>query len=333
MYNLKFIIKKSNFLQEREKIKNYLVVFLIVLIFLFSCEDNPTESIVVEPDIIENIISDTNLDSLLHYVNVLSGEISTTINNTTYTITSRHKNYPGNNIAAEYIYIKLQKYGLDVSNHIFSATGRNVYAIQTGIDYPGQYYIICGHYDSMPENSIAPGADDNASGTAAVLEAARILSGYISKYSIIYALWDEEEQGLVGAYNYAYRARDNNENIVGVINMDMIAWDSNNDSRFWINVKDTANSVHMSDRMIQIHNDYNIGLSPQVLNPGFGSDNVAFWYYGFPAIGIEEMYGEDWNDHYHLTSDRIEYFNLDYFYKISQLVISTTASLANVSLN
>ena len=51
------------------------------------------------------------------------------------------------------------------------------------------------------------------------------------------------------------------------------------------------------------------------------------------APSIEEMYGEDWNDHYHLTSDTIDKFNMDYFHKISQLVIGTTASLANVSIN
>jgi Peptidase family M28/SprB repeat len=385
--------------------KNYVSLFFIILVFLFACEDNPTESkagpleltlipthvsyfsgtdgaidltvsggsppyqyqwsngkttedidslaigiysiTVTDNDMqsktdsvsilqsphIEDIISEVNLDSLTHFVNILSGEISANINGTVHTILSRHKNYPGNNIAADYIHNKLEDYGLTLSSQVFSVTGRNVYGLQTGTDYPDQHYIICAHYDSMPDSSLSPGADDNASGTAAVLEAARIMQNYSTKYSIIYALWDEEEQGLIGARNYALRALSNNENIVGVLNMDMIGWDSNNDGRFWVNVRDTANSVHMSDRMIQIHDEYNIGLSPQVLNPGSGSDNVAFWLYGFPAIGVEEMYGEDWNDHYHLTSDKIEYFNMDYFHKISKLVISTTASLAEVSLN
>jgi len=273
------------------------------------------------------------LDSLSHFVDVLSGETPANINGNFHTISTRHTNYPGNNIAAEYIHNKLEDFGLILSNQIFSITGRNVYGLQTGTEYPDQHYIICAHYDSMPDSSLSPGADDNASGTAAVLEAARIMQNYSTEYSVIYALWDEEEQGLIGARNYAHRARTNNENIVGVINMDMIAWDSNDDGRFWVNVRDTANSVHMTDRMVEIHDNYNIGLSPQILNPGSGSDNVPFWWYGFPAIGIEEMYGEDWNDHYHLTSDTIDKFNMDYFHKISQLVIGTTASLANVSIN
>jgi len=313
--------------------KNCIILFSIVLLMFFSCEDNPTKNKVIEQDLIENIILDTDLDSLTHFVDILSGEIPANINGTVTTISSRHKNYPGNNIAANYIYQKLSNYGLIVSNQNFSTTGRNVYGKQTGTEYPDQHYIICAHYDSMPDSSLSPGADDNASGTAAVLEAARILKNYSTKYSIIYALWDEEEQGLIGALNYAHRAQNNNENIVGVINMDMLGWDSNNDGRFWINVRDTANSVHLSDRMVQIHANYNIGLSPQVLNPGSGSDNLAFWWFGFPAIGVEEMYGEDWNDHYHLTSDRIEYFNQNYFHNLSKLVIGTTASLADVSVN
>jgi Zn-dependent M28 family amino/carboxypeptidase len=185
----------------------------------------------------------------------------------------------------------------------------------------------------MPDSSISPGADDNASGTAAVLEAARILQNYTTKYSLIYALWDEEEQGLIGAYNYTIMAWNSNENIMGVINMDMLGWDSNDDGRFWINVRDTANSVQMSERMLQINDQYNVGLSPQILNPGSGSDNLVFWYYGFAALGIEEMYGEDWNDHYHLVSDTIDKFNMNYFHKISKLVIGTTVSLAEVSVN
>ena len=58
----------------------------------------------------------------------------------------------------------------------------------------------------MPSGTTAPGADDNASGTAAVIEAARIFTQYDSKYTIIYALWDEEEQGLIGSAYYAHQA-------------------------------------------------------------------------------------------------------------------------------
>lgn len=307
-----------------------LTVIMLISICQFSCRKNPSANDVIQSDPIGRIIEETNLDSLSHFVNILSGELPVSINGMTYTIASRHKDYPGNNIAAEYILQKMRFYGLTAYDQVFSPTGRNVIGFQTGNEYPDQYYVICAHYDCYPNNNIAPGADDNASGTAAVIEAARLLSELSPQFSIVYALFDEEEQGLRGALHYANEARAANERIIGAINLDMIAWDSNDDGRFWINVRDTANSAHLSNRMVELHNEYNIGLSPQVLNPGYGSDNHAFWRRGYAAIGVEEMYGEDWNDHYHLVSDRIEHFNMPYFHKLSQLTIATLASLAGV---
>jgi hypothetical protein len=108
----------------------------------------------------------------------------------------------------------------------------------------------------------------------------------------------------------------------------MIGWDSNDDGQFFINVRDTAQSTHISDRMVTLQQQLNLGLSPQVLNPGSGSDNLPFWYYGFSAVGIEEMYGSDWNDYYHTTNDRIVQFNMDYFYKCASLCITTLSALA-----
>jgi len=280
---------------------------------------------------VQNIINQVNLDSLSKFVNELSGEVSVIINNQTDTIKSRHKNYPGNNIAADYIEQRLESFGLTVFNQHYSATGRNVYAEQPGTEYPDQRYIICAHYDDYPDGPIAPGADDNASGTAAVLEAARLLSNYSSKYTIVYALWDEEEQGLIGSQNYVYQALNTNEDIQGVINIDMIGWDSDNDMKLWVNTIDTANSVYLSDMAVQVNTFYQIGLDPQVLNPGSGSDNLVFWYFGFSAIGVEELYGIDWNDYYHTTEDKIDKFNLTYFHRCAKMVIGTLASIVELN--
>jgi Zn-dependent M28 family amino/carboxypeptidase len=205
-----------------------------------------------------------------------------------------------------------------------------VYAIQRGNSYPDQKYIICAHYDNMPADSLAPGADDNASGTAAVLEAARILSQFSSDYTIIYALWDEEEQGVIGSAGFAQWSRMNDESILGVINIDMIGWDSNNDGKFWINTVDTANSVAIANEAVKVNELYQVGLTPQVLNPGSGSDNLPFWYFGYSAIGIEELYGSDWNAFYHTPNDKLEHFNLPYFHNCAQIAIGTLASLAKV---
>lgn len=283
--------------------------------------------------IIQSIIDQTNIDSLTYFVEELSGEVQTIIGGTPYTIISRNKNQPGNDKAADYIHQKLQYYGLDVYDQSFSSTGRNVYGVQTGTDFPNKKYIICAHYDDMPYGTIAPGADDNGSGTAAVLEAARVLSNYASKYTIVFALWDEEEQGLVGSGYYAQVAQANGDSILGVINMDMIAYDSDNDAVGEIHIKSVANSLTLKDKMVQVNTDYNIGVNPSIINPGTtASDQASFWNHGYGALLlIEEYYGGDFNAYYHTTNDLITHFNFSYYLKMSRLSLGTLATLAEVT--
>ena len=172
---------------------------------------------------IQNILNQVNTDSLSHFAKELSGNIATTIGGLPYTIASRNKSQPGNDKAMQYIQEKLQYYGLQTTIQTFSTTGKNVYAVQPGVVYPNKKYIICAHFDDMPTGTLAPGADDNGSGTVAVLEAARILHNYQFQYTIVYALWDEEEQGLIGSAYYANQAFAAGDSILGVINLDMIA--------------------------------------------------------------------------------------------------------------
>ena len=103
----------------------------------------------------------------------------------------------------------------------------NVLAIQRGTVYPNSYVIMSGDIDSRvsdPNNytSDSPGANDNASGMAGAIEAARVLSKYRFPVSIIYAGLSGEEQGLYGGQHMAKVAKDEGWNIVGVLNNDMI---------------------------------------------------------------------------------------------------------------
>jgi len=103
----------------------------------------------------------------------------------------------------------------------------NVLAIQRGTIYPNRYVIMTGDIDSrssdvMDATSDAPGANDNASGLAGALEAARVLSKYEFSSSIIYAGLSGEEQGLFGGKHLAEHAKENNWEIIAVLNNDMI---------------------------------------------------------------------------------------------------------------
>jgi Zn-dependent M28 family amino/carboxypeptidase len=103
----------------------------------------------------------------------------------------------------------------------------NVVAIQRGTKYPNRFIIMSGDIDSrnsdtMDYNGDAPGANDNASGMAGTIEAARVLSQYQFESSIIYVGLSGEEQGLFGGKGLAEFAVKNNWEIIGVFNNDMI---------------------------------------------------------------------------------------------------------------
>jgi hypothetical protein len=103
----------------------------------------------------------------------------------------------------------------------------NVVAIQKGTKYPNRYVIMSGDIDSRASNTMnftidAPGANDNASGMAGTIEAARVLSKYKFESSIIYVGLSGEEQGLFGGAGLAKYAKEKGWEIIGILNNDMI---------------------------------------------------------------------------------------------------------------
>ena len=103
----------------------------------------------------------------------------------------------------------------------------NVIAIQKGSKYPNRYVIMSGDIDSRASDTMdfttdAPGANDNASGMAGTIEAARVLSKYKFENSIIYVGLSGEEQGLFGGAGLAKYAKEKEWEIVGILNNDMI---------------------------------------------------------------------------------------------------------------
>jgi hypothetical protein len=287
----------------------------------------PANSMKFDP-LVDGIIHQVNLDSLVASVRILSGEDSVTVGTARVLIRSRG-GQEGGDLAAEYLKQRLSSYNLEVFDQAYSTTGRNIYAKRTGYLYPEKEYIICAHYDAVAENS----ADDNASGTAGVLEAARILSKYDPKYTVVYAFWDEEEQGLIGSDYYASQASSNQEQIQGVINMDMIAWDGNNDYLADIHTRNNANSNDLANLLVIVNYLYDLPVKPVIYNPGtWQSDHSSFWNHGFGAtLLIEAYYGGDLNPYYHTNEDNIAKFNLPFFHGMSELSIATLSTLIEVT--
>ena len=187
---------------------------------------------VIDPDpVIQGMIDQVDSQTVYDYDAGLSGEFPVLIGGEPYTITTRYT-YTTEPIqkATQYTFEHFEAIGLPVQYHTYTLGGikRNVIAEQPGVSQPERIFMVTAHLDDYSENpyNYAPGADDNASGSVGVLIAADILSQYSFDCTIRYALFTGEEQGLVGSYYYAQDASNNGDDIEGVLNLDMIAYNS-----------------------------------------------------------------------------------------------------------
>jgi hypothetical protein len=233
-----------------------------------------------------------------------------------------------NELAGDYLEEQLEQYGLIVRSERFQERGRNVIATQAGMTHPDIKYIICAHYDAARFQY--PGADDNASGTAAVLEAARLLSEYSFDYTIEYCLWDAEERGLVGSGVYANAARQRGDSILGVINLDMIAWDSDDDMRACLEYNNDS-ALELVWMMQSVNTTYDVGLDLYVrVRSTTPSDNYSFTKNNYPSF----LFIEDWadfNTHYHGLKDTPDNLNVPFFTGITKVAVGGLAILAGVN--
>ena len=136
--------------------------------------------------------------------------------------------------ASDWIANRMRILGLEVEQQPFYAStwlgsdnaAPNVIGIQRGTLYPDTYVVCGSHFDSFSWEAMygggnAPGADDNATGVASVLESARIMTQYDFEYSIIYCAYGCEEMGLYGSEAYASRCQQEGMDIIGYFNNDM----------------------------------------------------------------------------------------------------------------
>ena len=259
--------------------------------------------------------------------------------------------------SAKYIYKKFADYGLDVEYDPFIHTitkkddktksqnnyeMRNVVATLHGKGkHSGKTYIACSHYDSIAGLSAdwmwnwkslpAPGADDNASGTSAVIEMARILSHYDFDFSITFIAFSGEELGMFGSKHYAQNAFALGHQIAGVIDLDMIGYDPNEPD---IAVVTDENSEWMANAISHVQNERGINLTVnKVVNPKMTySDHSPFWKAGYSAVLVTEASDSSSNEFSpvnHTANDTLDKLNPELIWKTSRLIIATIAMLAN----
>ena len=224
-------------------------------------------------------------------------------------ISSQGVGSPGNQAAQAYLENAFTGMGLNVTTQ---GAYLNVIGELPGTKTPDNIYIIGAHFDHIAGDR--PGGDDNASGTAGVLEAARVLSRYRFASTIRFIGFNAEEDGLLGSRHYVnHQVIANSENVIGMVNMDMIlrpGWDSNPDAVIDLDLGAgaSAESVAWAEAYQQAAVDYvpSLTVDEAVFTLGKRSDHYWFDYEGYAAFtAIENALGElsSANPYYHTFDD------------------------------
>jgi len=239
------------------------------------------------------------------------------------------------NAAKAQLIAQLQSYGYTpVSESWNAAHGTNVYVDIPGIVTPNRYVVVGAHFDtrnySSGVNALAPGADDNTSGSVAVLEIARILPSAPPFANSIRLVWfSGEEYGLLGSAANANNMASQGKQVAGMLNMDMISYRAPGDVRDCDFITNNASASLISFCM-QVSPLYVPGWAATTGSLGGGSsDHASYTSAGFPAV----FFFEDATQYYsqiHTANDvyPIATTDFDLAQMICQGVLACTATLA-----
>jgi len=297
---------------------------------------DPPESIAYDPAIAD-IVSRITTRTLEYELAGLTGERPVVVAGSLYTIATRNSyQTQAISMATRYVYERFARFGLVVTYHHYVYDGnhwRNVVAERPGVVDPDEVYLVTAHVDDLPGGTLAPGADDNGSGSVAVLTAARLLASRHFADTIRFVLFTGEEQGLRGSSAYAADCQARGENIQGVVNLDMIGYNSDADR-----VVDlyAHTSVPASLELTRLFSDvvgvYGLDLAPDRFSdvwPIGSSDQWSFLAQGYPAfLAIEDM--DDFTPAYHKVTDTLSTLDLDYYADFTRAAVATVAHLGQL---
>jgi len=261
---------------------------------------------------------------------------------------TRAYNEPQAYEAETWLQTKFETMGLDVEIqdvvvtdpyyfYPYNTSSGNVIAVQTGTKYPDQY-IVCGcHYDSWSwypiTQYVAPGADDNATGAATVVEMARILSQYESEYSIVYCCFAAEEFGLYGSEAYATRCSQQEMDIIGYFNIDMSGY-LKPGTDIHISLIYPSTAAPLANYLLNVAEYYypDIPITSYPNLAGGDSDHTSFNENGYMGIWTFE----DWNNdspYIHSADDVVglSVNNPDQCRVFAQMNFASMATLAGIN--
>ena len=222
-------------------------------------------------------------------------------------------------------------------------TSQNILATKKGSDPEAGIFVIAAHYDSV-EGS--PGADDNASAVAALLEIARCLDDCQFRVPLVFAGFTLEEYGFVGSEYFVKQSLLRKEKIQGMISLEMLGYrDSNPGSQQYPPYVDPTQYPDRGDFIAIVGNEPSSGLTMAIKQnmlsssatslpvehlvvPGSGadftevrlSDHSPFWDHGIPAVMITDT-AFFRNPHYHQATDTLETLDIDFIQEVTQGVL------------
>ncbi len=292
---------------------------------------------------IADMISQVNSAAVYTLTGQLTGDWPASIGGSPYTFTTRNtKNSAAIQNATQFAYEYMQTRNLSPVYQNWSGcpnsnptSSRNVIGEIPGNMLANQVVLVTAHIDDMPSSGSAPGADDNASGVVGVLVAADILKQYQFERTVRFVIFTGEEQGLCGSKAYANLVSDNEENVVAVFNMDMVAWDGSGGPVIGLHTRNDghpsyADDLGIASAFIGVVDDYGLDsvLSPEVVDDGeLYSDHSSFWNKGFPALLVIEDY-DDFTPYYHTQNDKLATLNQTYYNNVIRAIVGTSATLA-----
>jgi hypothetical protein len=253
---------------------------------------------------------------------------------------TRYTATDGDDQARAYLVLRLQDLGIDTETDPFTFGANesaNVIGRKAGAVEPDVVYIFSAHYDSTSTDPLntAPGADDNASGVAAVLEAARLLADVPTRYSVWFVFTGAEEQGSVGSEHMVGWLDAEGVDVRGVMAPDMIGYWPLGDGDA-MDILGDEESEHLVTGVAAIADALGVAHKDWIQHSYcYGDDHTNFQEAGYPAITPMDCVeahnvpaaGESL-PHYHKTTDTLDTVHLPFTTRVVQVLVASFATWA-----
>jgi len=317
----------------------------------FECGANPS---------ITQLLAETNEGIWMNWVRQLSGAEPVTVNRQTVTFTTRYTPAmfanPAQPNALDYVHqtilnwypasqVDVQPYSMKIWRGEEMVNGKNLILTLPGASQPQEVVILSAHLDSLNLSDPAlpaPGAEDNASGSATLIEVARLFRDHRFARTIQIVWFTGEEQGLLGSRTFVSHIQDPTR-ILGVLNLDMFGYDSDGDRCFELHVGELPQSAQVADCFTEAIDANQLDLPRYdylTTSATQHSDHGSFWEREIGAVEVlENLFDDqlqdgcpnvDSNPYYHTSEDTADRLNLASAMPIVKAALATIANMAGI---